>query len=107
MAGEKRKGRPLIVKRFSDIDEVKDCHILFINHSRRSDLEELLADLKGRNILTVSDAEDFVEEGGMIRFVNRNKKIQFQINPEATKAENLKISSKLLSLSEIVFPTKK
>jgi hypothetical protein len=44
----------------------------------------------------VSDAEEFARLGGMIRFVNENKKVRLQINLEAARAAELTISSKLL-----------
>lgn len=104
--GEVINGHPLTVRRYKEVDEIRNCHILFINLNNKNEMEEALESLKGRNILTVSDAPGFIRAGGMIRFVTVNKKIQFQINPEAAKAAGLKISSKLLRLAEIVTPDK-
>jgi hypothetical protein len=80
---------------------------LFINIADPDKLEGVVASLKGRSILTVSDAASFMRQGGMIRFLTVNKKIQLQINPEATKAADLAVSSKVLRLAEIVVPDKK
>ncbi|MES2732377.1 MAG: YfiR family protein [Bacteroidota bacterium] len=107
VSGETVNGHPLVVQRFKTISEVNTCHILFINITETAKLEEIVTSLKGRNILTVSDAANFMQQGGMIRFVTVNKKIQFQINPEATKEADLSISSKVLRLAEIVVPKKK
>ena len=63
-------------------------------------MKEILAALKGRNILTVSDIDDFTKDGGIIRFVTENNKIRFKINMEAAKTANLRLSSKLLSAAE-------
>jgi len=56
---EKVNNHPLIVRYFNTIDEVKDCHILFINLPESNKLEEVIIGLKGKNILTVSDADAF------------------------------------------------
>jgi len=103
---EKVNNHPLIVRYFNTIDEVKDCHILFINLPESNKLEEVIIGLKGKNILTVSDADAFLKQGGMIRFFTKDDKIQLQINPEAVKAADLTISSKLLRLAEIIVPKK-
>ncbi|HTE12268.1 MAG TPA: YfiR family protein, partial [Chitinophagaceae bacterium] len=60
--------------------------------------------LKGRNILTVSEAPDFSKEGGMIRFFTTENKIKLQINPDASREAGLVISSKLLRLAAIFNP---
>ncbi len=105
--GEKMNGHPLIVKYYNNVEEVKSCHILFVNLPETNKEEEVNAALKGRSILTVSDAPGFMQAGGMIRFFTKNNKIQFQINLEATKYANLVISSKLLRLAEIFTSGKK
>src|SRR5438552_6249404 len=84
--GEKVNNRVLAVQRYRRVDEIKTCHILFISHSEASRLEPIFASLKGRNILTVSDAVDFTRHGGMIRFVTEKNKIRLRINLEAAKA---------------------
>src|SRR2546430_867752 len=62
--GEVVNGRTLEVRRYQRVEEVKDCHILFISRSERPRLEQILAHLQGRSVLTVSDLEDFARQGG-------------------------------------------
>jgi hypothetical protein len=81
------------------VEDIKECHVLFISRSETSKLDEILARLEGRNILTVSEAETFVESGGMIGFVVEKNKIRFKINTEAARRMNLTLSSKLLRLA--------
>jgi hypothetical protein len=100
--GEKVNNHPLVIQRYRWVEEIKSCHILFISQSASGRLEEILARLKSRNILTVSDAEDFARRGGMIRFVTENNKIRLRINVDAAKAAELTISSKLLRPARIV-----
>ncbi len=102
MQGEVVKNRKLQVRRFKNYGEIRECHILFISGSELSNLKPILASLKGRSILTVSDTENFVRNGGMIRFVSEKNKIRFRINLSASKEAHVFISSKLLQLAEIV-----
>jgi hypothetical protein len=100
--GETVNGRPLLVRRFRRVEEIKDCHILFIGGSERARLEQILQALQGRSILTVSDDEDFARRGGMIRFTTDKNRIRLGVNLEAAVTAGLTISSKLLRPAEIV-----
>jgi hypothetical protein len=100
--GEKVNTHPLVVRRYRRVEEIDTCHVLFISQSEANRLEQILNRLKGRNILTVGDANGFANRGGIIQFVTENNKIRMRINLGTAKACNLKISSKLLRPAEIV-----
>jgi len=104
VSGEKVNGHTLKIDYFKSLDEIKDCHILFIDRSEIANQPGILSGLKGKNILTVSDTPNFMEQGGMIRFFTKNNKIQLQINLDAVKMAQLDVSSKLLRLAEIYVP---
>jgi hypothetical protein len=100
--GETVNNRPLVVQRYGRVEDINTCHILFISRSEADRLEQIVASLKGRSILTVSDAEDAALRGVMIRMIMVENKIRLRINLEEAQAANLKISSKLLRPAEIV-----
>ena len=100
--GEKIGDRRLVVQRYKRAEDIKDCHILFISSSESGDLEDILAHLHGRNILTVGDTDSFTRRGGMVRFVTENGKIRLRINLEVATDSGLTISSKLLRAATIV-----
>ena len=102
--GEEINGRPLTIERYANIAAIKQCHILFIHASFAPKLPTIRKSLKGKGILTVSDASNFAKQGGMVRFFEQKNKIRLRINLDAVKAENITISSKLLRLAEIVDP---
>jgi len=106
VSGETVNNRRLEIQRYRRVDEMKTCHILFISQSESKQLEQIVAALKGRSILTVSDSVGFARSGGMIRFVTERNKLRLRINLEAATADNLTISSKLLRPAEIVTPGK-
>jgi hypothetical protein len=99
---ERLGGRPFQIRRYHSVDEIKTCHILFISRSEGDRPQAILAILKNRPILTVSDADGFAERGGMIRFVTDRNRIRLQLNLAATEAAHLTISSKLLRVAEII-----
>lgn len=100
--GKQITTRPITVKTCRTAAEARECHLLFISTSETNRLTDIFKSLRGSPILTVGDVEEtgkFTEAGGMINFVFEGNKIRFQINDDAAKAENLNISSKLLSLA--------
>jgi YfiR/HmsC-like len=102
--GETVNAHPLAVARYHNVAEVRDCQILFIAASELAQLEGILAALKGRSILTVTDADGLTVRGVMIGLIRQDNRIRLRIDLQATKASNLTISSKLLRPAEIVGP---
>jgi len=100
--GEMVNGRPLIVQHYRSAAEIKNCQILFLSSSEAQHMAQTLENLKGRSILTVSDADGFVRSGGIIRMATVAHKVRLHINLDAAQAAKLTISSKLLRPAEIV-----
>ncbi len=107
ISGEKMNGHPLVIERYANTDEIGACQILFINLPDPQKREQAITAVKDKSVLTVSDASDFLDYGGMIRFLTRQGKLKLQVNLEAVKTANLEISSKLLRLVEIFTPKTK
>jgi hypothetical protein len=99
--GEKAATHPIIIKRFQKLEEVENCHILFVGEPV-SQLGEVLRSLKKSQVLTVGDVKGFSEKGGMVGFVTQGGRIRLQVNLDAVKSAELEVSSKLLRLAEIV-----
>ena len=102
LEGEKVGGRSLVVQRFRRVEDAGNCQILFVSHSEAGNVEPLLTRLHDRAVLTVGEDESFERAGGMVRFVIENNKVRLRINPDAAKAHELTISSKLLRLATLV-----
>jgi hypothetical protein len=92
-------GHPFEVKKFRNIAEAKTCHILFVCSSERRRMSDILRATRGLSILTVSELDRFAQAGGMIQFVIEGNKVRFEINDQAAREANLRISSKLLSVA--------
>ena len=104
ISGEKINSHPIVIQRYTKIEDIKTCHILFINLADARKQEQVLAGLKERRILTISESNSFLQSGGMVRLFTKDNKIKFQVNIEATNAANLVVSSKLLRLADIFTP---
>ena len=102
VAGEKVKSHSIVVQRYQNVKDIKNCNILFISNTEGGKLREIFSALPTKNILTVSDIPDFATTGGIIRFMTKENKIKLQINLPASKVADLNISSRLLQVAEIV-----
>src|SRR5436190_7483234 len=89
---------PVVIREFRAATDATNCHILFISSSEKARLAQILKQLNGRSVLTISEMPGFTEAGGMINFVLEGTKIRFQINNDAANDAGLKISAKLLGL---------
>ncbi|MCG8605337.1 YfiR family protein [bacterium] len=105
--GKVVKRRKLEVKRFKDLVDLQPCHILFISASEKERLAEILTKVEGSAVLTVGDLDQFIDAGGVIRFTILDEKVGFEINAEAIKKAEFKISTQLLKFSKLVTPEAK
>lgn len=99
--GEKVNHRSITIQRLRRRSDPLVCNILFISQSERDRVAQILSNLKGRSVLTVSDIDRFTELGGMIQFFTERNNIRMRINLDAAKASNLRVSSKLLRVAEV------
>ncbi len=83
------------------VDSLRKCHLLYVCSSEKPYTGDILSALKESPILTISETDNFLKKGGMIRFIV-DKKVQFEVNMKAVKMSGLNISSKLLRLAKKV-----
>jgi YfiR/HmsC-like len=98
------KDKKVIIILISSIDNIKDCHMLFICGSEKKILTKILEYTKDKPILTISDSQGFAHKGVHINMYNSGNKIRFEINQTAAKESGLYISYLLLNLAKIVEP---
>ena len=96
------KGRKLVIRQYSGIEDLKECHIIFISPSEKKNLAGILEKIKDLHMLTVSDMEGFADRGGMIALNKAENKIRIEINLDAAQHSGLKMSSKLLKIAKII-----
>jgi hypothetical protein len=97
LTGKSVHNHTLVVKRLNSHTMVDDCQLVYIGEDTR--LTDILLIVRELPVLTVSDAEDFIEQGGIIQFKLVQSKVRFRINMDAASSAGLRVSSKLLSLA--------
>jgi hypothetical protein len=94
-------GKPIKLFRFDSLKSLEKelhCHILYVSSS----VKDKVSGQDFDNTLVVGESEEFIEQGGMIGFVNKQGKIKLQINLKTIKQSGLKVSAKLLEVAELV-----
>jgi hypothetical protein len=94
-------GRAIKVFRFDSLknrDKEPHCHILFVS----STIKDKLVVRNFDSTLLVGESGEFINQGGMIGFVNKEDKIKLQINLKAINLSGLKVSAKLLEVADVV-----
>lgn len=104
VAGRTAKNRPVQIVRFTSIEQITNCQVLYISESERRKLDSIFEALHNRPVLTVSDLKGF-ESRGMITLVKSNANINLRINLEATRQARLQLSSRLIRLDRTLRPT--
>jgi len=99
VAGKSIHEKPILIKRFSKMEDIAGCHILFIGYSAKDHLPELFNIVHKLSVLTVSDLQGFADRSGMINFKIVKNYMRFEINLKAAQQAGLKISSQLLKLA--------
>lgn len=102
LLGKKIAEHPVELIRTRKIQELDRCQVVFVNASESAHVSELVASLRGRNVLLVGEAEEFAGSGGTIQFFLQDNRVRFVINPDAASRAGLKLSSKLLALATVV-----
>jgi YfiR/HmsC-like len=100
--GKKIGDRAFAVRSVADSQQASRCQIMFIGASERKRTRALLEELKGAAILTVGETDDFTDLGGVIGFKLEGTRVRIQVAVDVADHTRLHISSKLLSLAEIV-----
>jgi hypothetical protein len=95
-------GRPIVVRRIEPGGSFDGLSILFIARTHAKRTAEALSALKGRPVLTVTEAEPTADVGSMINFVLVNDKVKFDIALAPAGRGGLKISARLLAVARVV-----
>jgi len=102
--GQRIGGRTVVLRRMSSISRDSGCHIVYLSAAAPSRVPQLLAALKGSDVLTVTDATADGADAGIINFVVRDNHVRFDIDDAAAASVGLVISSRLLNVALDVKP---
>jgi hypothetical protein len=99
--GKTINGRTIMVRRYY-WPQVPNSHVLFIAQSERSRIPWIMKRLAHTSVLTVSEFDDFLTRGGIVRMSMKDEKIRFHVNTATATDIGLKFSSQFLTVADQV-----
>ena len=95
--------RAIDVRHVKTLEALDGLHVLVVGPSPSNEqADRYLRVARERPILTVGDATDFGQAGGIVQFVLVEDTVRFEINLAAAERVGLKLSSRLLQLARNV-----
>jgi hypothetical protein len=79
--------------------QLRGSHLVFFHRSAGRVHSQVLDELAGRPVLTVSDTDAFTSQGGMLGLLRSGRRIVFQANTGAIRNSGLVVSAKVLKLA--------
>ncbi len=77
----------------------RECHVLFVPRSERRRWREVAESLKKAPVLVIGEADDFLDQGGMVNLVVQNGKMKYEVDLNAAKDSGLRIPARVLALA--------
>jgi hypothetical protein len=97
--GRQLSGRTISVAEVQPAGKLRACHLLYVSGAMPAQVAAVVAAVRGSPVLTISDADDFAQQGGIAQMFVESGKMRFDLNLEVAKRSRLQLSSKLLVLA--------
>jgi hypothetical protein len=81
---------------------LRACHMLYVSGLDEKRSADLIETLKGAAAFTVTDSDRFAETGGVAGLILEDNHMRFAINVASAHRARLNLSSRLLSLAQLV-----
>jgi hypothetical protein len=101
--GQNVDAHPIVVKRLDAAQKTSGCQIMYLGGSSAQSVADAVKAVRGAPVLTVAEGQG---AGAVIGFVVKDQRVRFVVDIHAAAENNLKVSSKLLSLALEVQPGK-
>jgi hypothetical protein len=99
---KKINGRTIKILSSDSIQNLPECHLLFISRSEYGNLASLLSCIGKKPVVIVSDIPGFVDAGGSIEFIIKEDRLSFIINHSDLKQRGIQASASMLDLAASV-----
>lgn len=99
----KAGNRALSYQSLQRVDNIESCHIVFVADSVPQELAKaVLQRTQNLPVLVVGERQNFIKAGGTINFVISQNKVRVQLSLQSASKRDLKISSKLARIAEVI-----
>lgn len=94
--------KPLLIQHNIDLNKVQTCQMVFIADDYINNMQTILKKVENLPILTISEIDSFIDEGGMVGLVRDQNHVGFEVNLALVNIVGLKMRAQLLKLAKRV-----
>lgn len=94
--------RPVKIVRSNKVEDVLDCHILYIGASEQTRLPQIMSRVRKLPVLTVGEQREFLQRGGVVCLRTQKQNVVFDIHLGAASEARLKLSARMLENAQSV-----
>ena len=91
--------RAISIELISDPEKINLCNIIYIPNAYADELKSIIKKTKSQGVLIVTESVDACAKGSTINIIKKDSRMVFEINLDAAKEANLKVSDQLLALA--------
>jgi hypothetical protein len=102
VVGRTVQSRSMVVKVLREGEAPDGVHLLFVGGNDATRVRAVLKALAPAPVLVVSEADDGLQQGSVINFRVVDARVRFDVSLEAAERNNVKLSSRLLSVANHV-----
>lgn len=106
MSSEQIRGRGVRIVRWNSVEEIGECHLLYIPSSRKADYTKILDRIGGKPVVTVGEDDDLLKLGGLLRFVSDGRRVAFILNAVVERRVGVRISGELKQAAKKILKDK-
>jgi hypothetical protein len=103
LRGASANGRPFELRYLDSLDKASDVHIVVLTDKGRADQRKAARTLRETPVLAIGPSFFFAESGGIMGLEIYDGKVAFEVNNQAAKDADLRISSRVLKLATTVY----
>ena len=92
--GKKVANQSIVIKKFKNVAEITECHVLFIPSNKALKITEATAQA-GDHALIMSDASNSIKKGAVIKFYLSNDRLTYEFGKVNLAESGLKFHSKV------------
>ena len=102
VAGRTVNNRPVVVRLFREGEQLTGVHMLFVPGADSARVARVLKQPAAGPMLLVSECENGLQLGSVINFKIIDERVRFDVSLEAADKNNVKLSSRLLTVANHV-----
>jgi hypothetical protein len=88
-----------LIKKYSSVNDIQNCHILFIPSNKSNEFDKVQLKLEGLSTLLITEKDGLGHKGSGINFIIVDGEWKFELNKKSTEKSNLKVSTELARLA--------